>query len=437
MDAVLLHRWQFGFTVTYHYLFPQMTMGLALFILLLKTFALRRGDLHYDECAAFWTRIFAISFTMGVVTGIPMEFQFGTNWARFSRYAGNVIGQTLAMEGVFAFFLESAFLGLLLYGRDRLGARGHWVAALALFVGSWLSGWFIVATNAWMQHPVGHVDDGAGNLQLGSLTALLTNEWLPWQYAHTMAGATVTGSFVLAGVGAFYLLSGVHVAHARTFVRFGVIVGTIASLLLIYPTGDRQGQNVARHQPATLAAMEGLFHTARPAPLALVGQPDMERLELDNPLQIPDMLSFLTYRRWSAPVKGLTDFPRELWPTNVPLLYYCYHIMVGLGTFFVAGLAVAAWLLWRGRLYTSRVGLWILLLLSPFPFVANSAGWLTAELGRQPWVAYGLLRTEHGTSEVVTDGNVLFTLIGFMGLYTMLSLLFVIFAYRELSRGPS
>ena len=437
MDSALaLHRLHFAFTITYHYLFPQLTMGLALLIFLWKTLALRSGDERYERAARFWTRILAINFGLGVATGIPMEFQFGTNWARFSQVAGGVIGQTLAMEGVFSFFLESTFLGLLLFGERRLGPRGHWFAALCVFVGAWLSGFFIVATDAWMQHPVGYVTDAVGNLQLQGFWALLLNPWGLWQYVHTMLGSIVTSAVVVSSIGAGYLLLGRHAEDARTFLRLGVPVGFLAAVLLAFPTGDQQGKMVARHQPVTLAAMEGLFHTVEGAPLVLVGQPDMERLELDNPLHVPRLLSFLTYQRWGAEVKGLTDFPRDDWPDNIPLLYYAYHVMVGLGTIFGAVLALAAWLLSRGRLEQARWMLWTLALLLPFPYIANTAGWMTAELGRQPWLIYGLMRTEHGFSANVSAGNTLFTLIGFMGMYALLSILFLLLVYRELEHGP-
>jgi cytochrome d ubiquinol oxidase subunit I len=435
-DALALHRLHFAFTVTYHYLFPQLTMGLALLIFLWKTLALRTGEERYNRAARFWTRLFAINFAMGVVSGIPMEFQFGTNWARFSQAAGGVIGQTLAMEGVFSFFLESTFLGLLLFGEERLGPKGHWAAALCVFAGSWLSGFFIIATNAWMQHPVGYVADAVGNLQLQSLWALILHPWAWWQYAHTMLGSVVTAAIVVSAIGAGYLLLARHLEDARTFLRLAVPVGFLASILLAFPTGDQQGKLVARHQSVTLAAMEGLFHTTEGAPLVLVGQPDMARLELDNPLQVPRMLSFLTYQRWGAEVKGLTEFPRDDWPDNVPLLYYSYHIMVGLGTIFAAVLAIAAWLLSRDKLETTRGMLWLLALLLPFPYIANTAGWMTAELGRQPWLIYGLMRTEEGYSSNVSAGNTLFTLIGFMGMYALLSLLFLLLAYREIDHGP-
>src|SRR2546425_8741181 len=208
MDSALgVDRLHFAFTITYHYLFPQLTMGLALLILILKTRALRGRGERYDRAARFWTKIFAINFAMGVVTGIPMEFQFGTNWARFSKFAGGVIGQTLAMEGVFAFFLESTFLGLFLYGEKKLGRKGNFIAALLVFLGSWISGFFIVATDAWMQHPVAYSVTPEGLARLESLWDLLTNPWLGWQYAHTMAGAVVTGAFVVAATGAYYLLA--------------------------------------------------------------------------------------------------------------------------------------------------------------------------------------------------------------------------------------
>ncbi len=274
-SAVDVHRLQFAFTITFHYIFPQLTMGLALLIFILKTIALATGDEHYNGAARFWTRIFGVNFALGVVTGIPMEFQFGTNWAAFSRSAGGVIGQTLAMEGVFSFFLESSFLGLLLFGEKRLSRVGHWISSLAVFVGSWLSGYLIILTNAWMQHPTGYRLGPNGEIILSSFWGLLLNPWGLWQYAHNMSASVITGSFVMAAVGAFYLLSQKHIEFARTFVRIGVIVGLIASLAQLFPTGDSQGRMVADNQPATLAGMEGLFETQQSAPVAIIGQPDL------------------------------------------------------------------------------------------------------------------------------------------------------------------
>jgi cytochrome bd ubiquinol oxidase subunit I len=435
-DPVTIDRLLFAFTITYHYLFPQLTMGLALLIFVLKTAALRTGSDRLDRAARFWARIFAINFAVGVVTGIPMEFQFGTNWAAFSKTAGGVIGQPLAMEGVFAFFLESSFLGLFLFGEKRLSRRAHWGTSLAVFVGSWLSGYFIIATDAFMQHPVGYAVTADGRLTLTGLGALLGNPWAVWQYLHNMVGAVITAAFVVAAVGAFYLLAGRHGAYGRTFIRLGVMVGVIASVLQVFPLGDGQGRMVADHQPVTLAAMEGLFNTANAAPLAIVGQPDMVKHELDNQIVVPGALSFLTYRRWDAAVQGLDAFPPDRWPDNVPLLYFAYHIMVGLGTLFVAIMAVAAYKLWRNTLFDSKPMLWVLMLSLPFPYIANTAGWMTAEIGRQPWLVYGLLRTNAGASPTVSSGNAMFTLLGFLGLYLVLGILFLFLVRREIEHGP-
>ena len=335
-SALLVHRLHFAFTVTFHYLFPQLTMGLAPLIVVLKTLGLRRNDETYNQAARFWARIFGINFVLGVVTGIPMEFQFGTNWSLFSRFAGGVIGQTLAMEGMFAFFLESAFLGLFLYGEKRLGPRLHWWSAVAVFLGSWLSGFFIIATDAWMQHPVGYFKAADGSVQLASFWALVLNPWAWWQYAHNMSGAVITGAFVMASVGAFYLLWGKFVEYGRIFVRVGVVAGLIFSVLQLFPTGDGQGRMIAENQPVTLAAMEALFASQPGAPLVLIGQPNVEQKKIDNPVVIPNALSFLTYRAWTAEVKGLDAFPQDQWPSNIELLYFSYHVMVGLGTVFIA-----------------------------------------------------------------------------------------------------
>jgi cytochrome bd ubiquinol oxidase subunit I len=436
-SALFYDRLQFAFTVTFHYLFPQLTMGLALLLFYLRTRALRTGDEHYHGVARFWTTIFALSFAFGVVTGIPLEFQFGTNWAKFSNFAGGVIGQTLAMEGVFAFFLESSFLGILLYGERRFSRRMQWFASLILFVGSWLSGYFILATNAWMQHPVAYTMAPDGRLFVDSLSGLLTNPWLLWQFTHNMTAAVVTASFVMAAVGAFYLLSGTHQDYARTFVRTGVVAGGVAAVLMIYPTGDGNAKQVFEHQPLKGAAFEGLFHTERGADLLLVGQPNMETMTIDNPLVVPDALSFLVYDELYAKVKGLDAFPRTDWPDNLPLLYYSYHIMAGLGTIFVSVMGLALLWLWRGRLYTANWLLWLLLLSAPFPYIATTAGWMTAELGRQPWLVYGLQRTAEGASPLVHSGNALFTLLGFLGLYLLLGILFLFLFAETIRHGPA
>jgi len=436
-SALVIHRLHFAFTITYHYLFPQLTMGLAPLIVIFKSLALWKADERYNRAARFWAKIFAINFLFGVITGIPMEFQFGTNWARFSHYAGGVIATGLAMEGVFAFFLESSFLGLFLFGEKRFGQRVHWLASFMLFAGSWISGFFIIVTDAWMQHPVGYEIAADGTAHLNSFWSLLFNEWALWQYLHNMGGAVITGSFAMAATGAYYLLSRKQEEFGRLFLRVGVIVAAIAATVQLFPTGDRHGKLVTDYQPVTLAAMEGLFQTESGAAIVLVGQPDTAHEKLDNPIYVPKALSFLTHRHWEAQVKGLNEFPRDQWPDNIPLLYYSYHIMVGLGTIFILVMVTAALMLWRKKLFNAQWMLWIIMLSFPFPYIANTAGWITAEVGRQPWLVYGLMKTQEGFSSNVSAGNGLFTLLGFMGMYTVLSILFIILIWREIGHGPA
>jgi len=436
MDALLLHRLHFAFTITFHYLFPQLTMGLALLIVVLKGIAIRRNDERYAQAARFWARIFAINFVIGVVTGIPMEFQFGTNWSEFARRTGGVIGQPLAMEGVFSFFLESTFLGLFLFGEKRLSPLMHWFSVFMVWMGSWISGFFIIVTNAWMQHPVAYRLLPDGRFELTSFTGLLLNPWAWLEYTHNMCAAVVTASFVMAAVGAFYLLNHSHLQAGRIFLKVGVIAGLVSCIVQIFPTGDLHGRYVAKTQPAAIAGMEGLFRTQKGAPVVLMGQPDEENQRIDNPLPVNDVLSFLIYGTTKAEVQGLDQFPRDQWPTTLPLLYYSYHVMAGLGTYFFALMTVAGFLLWRGTLFTTKWILWPLFLSFPLPYIATTAGWMTAEIGRQPWLVYGLLRTAQGSSTHVSAGNSLFTLLGFLGIYSLLSILWIVTVYRIIDTGP-
>ena len=288
-----------------------------------------------------------------------------------------------------------------------------------------------------MQHPVAYVPHD-GQLRLTSLWDLLTNPWLPWMYLHTILGAALTGAFALAALGALYLLLDRDHSVARTLLRVGVISALVLSVLQIFPTGDRSAQNVARMQPSAFASMEGQFETERGAPLTIIGNPDTQRRRLESTIEMPHLLSFLTSRRWNAVTTGLNDIPVNRWPSSVPLVYYAYHIMVGLGTIFLVLAAAAVFLLRKGRLERSRPMLWALMVAFPFTLVANIAGWAVAETGRQPWVVFGLQRTSAGASpaDVVPDGQAIFTLLGFTGLYLLIGLLYVLFVVRTLARGP-
>ncbi len=434
-SAVIAARVQFAFTIMFHYLFPILTIGLGVLIGVLKSVEFFGGRTEYGHAARFWARIFAITFGAGVITGIPMEFQFGTNWARFSHFAGPVVGQTLFMEGVFAFFAESAFVGVFLLGEGRVRPVVHWLSALMVGCGAVLSGYFIVATDAWMQHPVGYQIVG-GRAELTSLWALLTNPYLRWQYPHVVAGSMVTGSMVMAGVGAYYLLSKRDEDFGRLSVRVGVTAGLLFSLTSLFPTGSFHAERVSRLQPAKTAAMEGLFETQRGAPIAISGMPNTDAKRLLDPILIPNALSYLLHGTASAPVTGLNDIPPDEQPP-VELVFYAYHIMVGLGTIFIALFVLSALALWRGTLFTSKALLWALMFAMPFPYIANEAGWVVAEVGRQPWVVYGLLRTTAATSTNVSGGMTIFTLLGFMGLYLLVGALYTLVFLRIVLQGPN
>lgn len=435
-DMLLYDRLQFAFTISFHYLFPQLTMGLSLIIVYFKWRYLKTQETKYNNAAKFLMKIFALNFTMGVVTGIPMEFQFGTNWAKFSEFTGVIIGQTLAMEGMFSFFLESSFLGLFLFGEKLLGQKLHFLTGFLVFLGSWLSGWFIIATNAWMQNPVGYEILENGKFVLNNFGELFSNPWLVPAFLHNQAASIVTSSFVISAIGVFYILNKKNVAAGKLLLKTGVIFGIISSVALAFPTGDLSAKNVVKYQPVTFAAMEGVFHTEKGgSEIVIIGQPNMMEHKLDNKFAVPNVLSFLTYQNWHKEIKGLTEFDKSLWPTNVPGLYYAYHMMIGLGTIFIAIMFFALISLIRKKLYENKLILWAILIAVPFPYIANIAGWYTAELGRQPWLVYNLMLTSQGASPVVSSGNTLFTLLGFLGLYFLLGLLFLILIGKIINKN--
>ncbi len=435
MDIVIADRLQFAFTIMFHYLFPITTMGLAPFVAWFTWRAYRTRDPVDAAAATFWTKIFTIGFAVGVVTGIPMEFQFGTNWAGFSARAGSVVGQPLSMEGVYAFFLESVFLGALFYQRRARPTRLQAVSAICVWLGSWLSGFFIVATDAWMQHPAGYSVARDGSIQMANLWTVLTSRFALWQYTHVISGALVTGGFVVSGIGAYYLLSRRSEEFGRRFLRAGVVVMLLFSLVSVFPTGDQNGKDVTEYQPVKLAAMEGLFETKNGAPLAIIGMPDVKNQQLIDPIVVPGVLSFLAYGNFNANVKGLREYAHALWPP-VELTYYAYHVMVGLGTIFSGIAVLAAFFFWRKMLFRMRWLLWILMLAMPFPYIANEAGWVVTEVGRQPWIIYGLMRTNDAVSPTVVSGETIFTIIGFLGTYFILGVLYLYLILREIGQGP-
>jgi cytochrome d ubiquinol oxidase subunit I len=288
-----------------------------------------------------------------------------------------------------------------------------------------------------MQHPVAYRILPNGTFEVANFWGLLGNPWAWLQYAHNMCGAVVTASFVMSAVGALYLLQRREEAYGRTFLKIGVIAGVISCVMQIFPTGDLHGKYMAKNQPAAVAGMEGLFHSQKGAPIVLIGQPDIEAQKIDNPLAVNSVLSFLIYGTTAAEVQGLDSIPRDQWPSTLPLLFYSYHIMAGLGTYFFALMGLAGFLLWRGKLFNARWLLWPIMMSFPFPYIANTAGWMTAEIGRQPWLVYGLIRTSEGSSSHIGAGTSLFTLLGFLGMYSVISILWIVLVYRFIEKGPS
>lgn len=439
MDAsVVADRAHFAALIMFHYLFPPVTVGLGVLITTLKVLQLRHNegyDGRHARAARFWGRLFVLNFGAGVATGIPMEFQFGTNWARFSNAAGGVIGQGLMMEGLFAFFLEAAFLGLFLFGEKRISPRAHAFSAAMVALGSIISGYFITATDAWMQHPVGYQRLADGTFRLTSLAAVFLNPYVLWEYLHTINGAFVHGALVMCALASFYLLARRNLDFARICVTVGLIFGLIFSVTQVFPTGAKNGEMVVKTNPAKLAAMEGQFKTEPGAPLAIIGMPDSEKRTLLDPIAVPGLLSYLAYGDFKAPIKGLNDIPRDLWPP-VELTYYAYHIMITLGGYFIGLTALGVFLLWRKQLERQRWFLWILMLSLPFPYIANETGWVVSCVGRQPWIIYGLMRTADANSTNVSTGEALFTLIGFVGIYIVLGLLFLLLVGKTIAQGP-
>lgn len=436
MEAtVLADRVHFAALIMFHYLFPPVTIGLGWLIAILKTRHLQTKDERYARAARFWARIFALNFGAGVATGIPMEFQFGTNWAHFADVSGGIIGQGLMLEGVIAFFLESVFLGIFMFGEHRVSPKFHLLSAFLVAIGSTISAFFITATDAWMQHPVAFEQMANGRMRLTSLAGVLGNPFETWEFLHTVNGALVHGAILMAALGAYYLLARKHQDFARICLQVSLIFGLIFTITQVFPTGAKNGEVIVKYQPTTLAAMEGQFRTEKGAPLAIIGMPDTQKGELLDPIYVPDLLSYLAYGDFHASVKGLNDIPRDLWPP-VELTYYAYHIMITLGGYFIGLMGLGVFLLWRGLLEKSRWYLWLLMLSTPFPYIANEAGWVVTCEGRQPWIIYGILRTAQGISPNVSSGEAIFTLLGFVGLYILLGILFVLLLLRFIAQGP-
>jgi len=437
MDVEILARLQFALTIMFHYIYPPLSIGLGLLMVIMEGFYIKTKNPLYKEMAKFWTKVFALTFAIGVATGIVMEFEFGTNWAAYSRYVGDVFGSALAAEGVFAFFLESGFLAILLFGWNRVNARWHFFATLMVCLGAHFSAIWIVVANSWMQTPAGYKIVGEGLKAKANITnfwEMVFNPSSVDRLIHVVIGAWLAGAFLVISVAAYYLLKKRHFDFAKASMKIALTVAFI-SVLLQAVSGDSSGRVVAKHQPAKLAAMEGIFQTQKGAPLTLFGIPNPKKERLDYEVSIPYLLSFLSYRDFDAEVKGLDQFPRKDWPSSA--VFQTYHLMLFMWGIMFTLLAISIYQWRKGTLFTSRKTLWALIFSVACPQIANQAGWVTAEMGRYPWIVYGHLRISEGLSKAVTANQVLGSIIMFTILYFCLFILFLFLLNEKIQTGPN
>jgi cytochrome bd ubiquinol oxidase subunit I len=433
MDVVLLSRIQFAFTIGFHYLFPPITLGLTLIIFILEVLYRKKRDEMYKTMSGFFVKILGLVFVVGTATGIVMEFAFGNNWSQYSRIVGDIFGAPLAAEGVFAFFLESVFLGVLVFGRKKVSERFYLISAFLVFFGSHLSGLWIIIANSWMQTPAGFAMEGGRAVLTNFFEAALNHSTLI-RFSHTIIAGWITGAFMTAGISAWYLLKNRHQELAKMTLKLSVIIIVITSLLEL-GLGHAHSVQVAKTQPAKMAAFEALYDTQEGAPLALFGIPDAKNQKNYLYIGIPKMLSFLIDFDFNSEVKGLNEFPEDERPP-VFLPFMSYHVMIILGFLFIAMALLGAYLLLKKKLWDTRWYLTALVWAIPLPHLANQFGWMAAEVGRQPWAVYKVLRTADAVSVVVPAWQILLTLILFVIVYTMLFIIFIKVLLKIIKKGP-
>jgi len=437
LTPALLSRIQFAMTIGFHYIFPPLSIGLSLILVAFEGLYLKTKNPHYLSAAKFWTGIFGIIFTLGAATGLVMEFEFGTNWATYSRFVGDVFGSPLAAEGMMAFFLESSFLGVLLFGWNRVSPGVHFLSACLVSFGAHLSAFWIVVANSWMQTPAGYTlvtENGTPRAHITDFWAMVFNPSSLPRLSHVYLGCWIAGSFFALSIAAFYLFMNRHTAFAKTTLKISLVIAVVSCVGQVF-TGDWSAKQVAATQPVKLASMEAHYAESAPGDLYLVGWVD-EKSEKAWGLKIPGMLSWLVFYDASKPLPGLCCFPKDERPP-VAIVFQTYHLMVALGMAMI-GLCFAALLLWqRGWLFTYRPFLFLLIPSFLLPQIANQVGWITAEVGRQPWIVYKLLKTTDAVSQTLTSHEVLFSLALFGSIYALLFFAFVYLLYKKITAGPS
>lgn len=434
MDAVLLARLQFAMTVGFHFLFPPVTIGLAWLLVIVETIGWRKKKEIYQEIGKFFAKLLAIIFAVGVATGIVMEFQFGTNWSEYSKFVGDIFGAPLAAEGVFAFFLESGFLGLYLFGRNRVSKGVHWFSSLMVALGSTISAFWIIVANSWQQTPAGFIVQN-GRAELTNFADAVFNPSSIIRFLHTLDAALIAGAFFMAGISAYYIIKKRHTEIFKGSMKTAVIFGLIVSLLELFPFGHEHAKQVAHTQPEKFAAIEGLYTTTEGAPLVMFAIPTVPPPELKGKIEIPKMLSWMAFGDVNAKIPGINEFPADQLPP-LWLTFVSFHNMVVLGILFILIMLWAAYSMYKKTLWENKKLLKILLWAIPFPLFACQLGWIAAEVGRQPWIVYKLLRTSEAVSVTVPAGNILFSIILFGLIYLILGVLCVYLIAKEVKHGP-
>jgi cytochrome d ubiquinol oxidase subunit I len=437
MDVEILARIQFAFTVAFHYIYPPLSIGIGLIMVIMESLYLKTGKKEYEILTRFWIKIFAITFGIGVATGIIMEFEFGTNWAVYSRYVGDIFGSALAAEGLFAFGLESAFLGVLLFGWHRVKPWVHLVSTVGVFLGSMFSAVWIVVANSWQQTPAGYHIVGEGlnaRAEVTDFWAMVFNPSSMDRLVHTWQGSFLAGAFLVLSVHAYYLRKERYTEISKKAFKIALVVATVFSLSQLV-SGHSSADGVAVNQPAKLAAMEGHFEKSAPADLYLLGWVNKEKQEVTG-IGIPGGLSFLVHQDFKAPITGLNSFPVEDRPSQINAVFQFYHIMIAIGMLLIGLTLYASFLWWRGKLFETKWLLWIFSFSVIFPQIANQVGWFAAEMGRQPWVVYGQLRTNEAFSQEVSSHQIVFSLIMFTVVYALLLVLFIYMVNKKIKHGP-
>lgn len=438
MDVEILARLQFALTIMFHYIFPTLSIGLGLILVIMEAIYLWTKAPLYKEMTRFWTRVFALTFAVGVATGIVMEFEFGTNWSTYSRYVGDVFGSALAAEGVFAFFLESGFLAILLFGWDRVGPKLHFFSTVMVCLGAHFSSVWIVVANSWMQTPTGYHIVGEGlnaRAEITDFWAMVFNPSSVDRLIHVVIGCWLAGAFLVISVSAYYLLKKRHLDFATHSMKIGLIVATVSLTMQVF-SGDSSAKGVAVNQPSKLAALEGLYRTEKGVGLTIFGIPNSQTETIDYNIQIPKMLSFLTFGSTSAEVKGLDQVPKKDWP-HVGMVFHTYHLMIAMWVLMVLTTVFAIYKWRRQTLLNSKWVLRALMISVLYPQIANQAGWVAAEMGRYPWIVYGLLRISDGLSKTVSANQVFGSIIMFTVVYIMLFILFIYLLNEKIKHGPT